>query len=144
MNNLKKTTVANIDGQIKGIFAEISKLEQKATDIAVKNAVKQFEGKWIRVKQGTEFSFYHIKKILEVNFSHYIADDDDPPFYCLVDREFEFTWLNGVRTVRGEYNYTLELGSKTKICTGEEIRTELEKLRKSVSDTIDDINNNFV
>lgn len=143
IEELKKTPMAKTDNDVKNLFVQLDNLKKQIADAMVKKAAEKFEGKWVHVKSGSIHNYYHVKQLEEVNFSSYIMDGSDPDIYCVCDCEFSYTYLDGLRLYRQESTNSLKLGTKTKVCTDEEVRDELERFRKEMDGAVNYIRDNF-
>ena len=144
IEELKKTPVAKTDNDVKNLFVQLDYIKKQISDAVLKKVAEKIEGKWVHVKSGISHDYYHVKQLAEVNFSSYIMDGRDPEIiYCVCDCEFSYTYLDGLRLYRQKSTHSLELGPKTKVCTDEEVREELERFRKEMGGAINYIRDNF-
>ena len=137
------TSIDQINRKIAELMQAKERLKSEADDLARTKASELYSGKWIKAQSFCNCeNYYFVKEVKSVVESY--TDQMKPRFKCQCERQFSFTYFQGLHIYTEPKEEILELDDKTVILSSEEIKAVIERFRQETESKLADIETNFV
>lgn len=137
------TSIDQINKKIAELMHAKGRLKAEADDLARTKASELYTGKWIKTNGYCECeNYYFVKEVKSIVES--FTDQMKPRFKCQCERQFSFTYFEGLHIYTEPKEEILELDDNTVILSSEEIKTVIERFRQETESKLADIETNFV
>ena len=137
------TSIDQINRKIAELMQAKERLKSEADDLARTKASELYSGKWIKAQSFCNCeNYYFVKEVKSVVESY--TDQMKPRFKCQCERQFSFTYFQGLRIYSEPKEEILNLDVNTVILSSEEIKAVLERFRQETESKLADIETNFV
>ncbi len=137
------TSIDQINKKIAELMHAKGRLKAEADDLARTKASELYSGKWIKTYSFCDCeNYYFVKEVESVVES--FTDQLKPRFKCQCERQFSFTYFDGLHIYSEPKAEILELDDKTVILSSDEIKAVLERFRQATESKLADIETNFV
>ena len=143
METTEKLTLEQINDKIKNLMVAKEKIKADADELARTKASELFSGKWIKSHSFCDCeNYYFIKEVKSIVES--FTDQLKPRFKCQCERQFSFTYFQGLHIYSEPKEEILELDDKTVILSSDEIKAVLKRFKQETEAKLADIETNFV
>jgi len=137
------TSIDQINRKIAELLQDKERIKSEADDLARTKASELYSGKWIKAQSFCNCENYYLVKEVKSVVESY-TDQMKPRFKCQCERQFSFTYFQGLHIYTEPKEEILELDDKTVILSSEEIKAVIERFRQETESKLTDIETNFV
>ena len=131
------TSIDQINRKIADLLQAKERLQSEANDLARTKASELYSGKWIKTNDFFDCeNYYFVKEVKSIVVKS--------KFKCQCERQFSFTYFQGLRIYSEPKEEILNLDVNTVILSSEEIKAVLERFRQETESKLTDIETNFV
>jgi hypothetical protein len=137
------TSIDQINRKIADLLQAKERLTSEANDLARTKANGLYSGKWIKTNGFCDCeNYYFVKEVKSIVES--IAEPLKSRFKCQCERQFSFTYFQGLHIYSEPKEEILTLDVNTVILSSEEIKAVIERFRQATESKLTDIETNFV